>query len=404
MLDGPVSVSTKGGSMKKVGKNSRKPSININKKGNMHDRFFHNLFSHLWYVQRFMQHFLTREKLKALRLSKLKSEKNQLQTRITDYIFSLPARKDESFKTDDKRDSKSRQRTTHKALVAFSPLEVFVILEHKSGFSKKVFKQVQRYFRLLQQELDSKKTSYRIMGIVFSHGRRPWPKTMGAEAAGRLPHWLSEDFTAVLEYRQWVRAGILIEVDTHSAAIQKIIHSKKCKIGGVMLLFHHIWGLQAKGLGVRVEDIYERVARILEDKGPAVTILYVKEYLSSALWGLGEKRFNVLWKQVEQKLIKNNLLKKGGNMMTLDEELLLRGKQVGMQAGMLKKQQQVIRNMLKEHLDISVIVKVTGVSAREVKRLQNGNGRLKNGRVKNGQSRNGTGKVGDSRTKRNGRL
>ena len=364
-----------------------------------------------------MQYFLTREKRAALRLGKLKSEKNQLQTRITDYIFSLPVKTGFlKYYEDNQKTGKKEQKKLAgvKALAALFLLEVFVILEHKSGFTPKVFKQMHRYFKLLQQELESKKTPYRIMGIVFAHGRRPWPAASEKiqERAGRLPHWLSEDFPATVEYNALLRSGDLIEVDTHSPAVQRIINSKKCKIGGVMLLFHHIWGLQDKGRDVRVEDIYERVARILEDKGPAVTILYVKEYLSSALWSLGEKRFNVLWEKVEQKLIKNNLLRKGGNMMTLDEELLLRGRQAGMQAGIekgklegklegrLENQQQVIRNMLTEKVDLAFIAKVTGVSTREVKKFQNGraggkgrakaNGMAGNGRSTNGRSRNGT--------------
>ena len=84
--------------------------------------------------------------------------------------------------------------------------------------------------------------------------------------------------------------------------------------------------------------------------------------------------------------------------MDIKELFREEGRQAGMQAGIekgrvegeLKNQQQVIRNMLKEKADLSFIAKVTGLSAREIKKLQNGNGRAGNGKVKNGRLKNGT--------------
>ena len=383
------------------GKTQKAP---VPRRVNIHDRLFHNLFSHLWYCRKFMQYFLPKERLKALHLNNLKSEKNQLQTRITDCIFSLPLKKEflKYFKRKQRKQGK-----THPFLLYISLLEVFVILEHKSCFPQSIFKQMHRYFKLLQNELDRKKASYRIMGIIFSHGRMPWPSVPKQMKDGYSDNWFSPDFPARVEYQNRLRSGELIEVDTHNPAIYRIIRSKKCKIGGIMLLFHNIWGLQDNGQDVKVEDVYERMVRILEDKGPKETFMYVEEYLRSALWKLGERKFNLLWKKVKQKLIDKGLLRKGGNMMTLKEELLLQGEQKGRQAGMqagivkgrVESQQKVIRNMLKERLGIPVIAKVTGMSAREIKKFQNGNGRLKNGHFRNGEGKNS--RVRNSRT-RNG--
>ena len=54
------------------------------------------------------------------------------------------------------------------------------------------------------------------------------------------------------------------------------------------------------------------------------------------------------------------------------QEGMRKGRLEGQQEGMQKGRQQVILNMLKEKADISFISKVTGLSEKEIKKLQNG--------------------------------
>ena len=181
-------------------------------------------------------------------------------------------------------------------------------------------------------------------------------------------------------------------IDLNSPINQALIKGRQCRIGGILLLFLKGRGLQQKGRGVKVEEVLELVERILRDKGPREMFLYAEEFLRSALSGLGKSGFNVLWLKVRQELIKKKLLKEDKQMLTLREELIMKGR--------VENQQQVIQNMLKERLGISVIAKVTGVSAREIKKLQNGNGRLKNGHFRNGRVKNGRTGNGQLKTSR----
>ena len=48
------------------------------------------------------------------------------------------------------------------------------------------------------------------------------------------------------------------------------------------------------------------------------------------------------------------------------------GLKKGRQEGLKKGRQEVILNMLKKKLDISLISEVTGLSAKEIKKLKNG--------------------------------
>ena len=52
------------------------------------------------------------------------------------------------------------------------------------------------------------------------------------------------------------------------------------------------------------------------------------------------------------------------------QEGIQQGRQEGMQEGILTKAREVARNMLKEHLTIPIIQKVTGLSKEELEKLK----------------------------------
>ena len=54
------------------------------------------------------------------------------------------------------------------------------------------------------------------------------------------------------------------------------------------------------------------------------------------------------------------------------ESIREEGMQKGMQKGRQERDKEVILNMLKEKADISFISKVTGLPAKEIKKLKNG--------------------------------
>ena len=116
---------------------------------NRYDRLSHNVFSHLFAFRELMRTFLSPERFQSLNWKTLKSERNQLRTRIADGVFSLSVKKEFL-----KQDNASFLKI----------LEVFFLFEHKSFFTKKVFKQLHRYFKLLEEVLGRDGRHGRIQG------------------------------------------------------------------------------------------------------------------------------------------------------------------------------------------------------------------------------------------------
>ena len=82
-----------------------------------------------------------------------------------------------------------------------------------------------------------------------------------------------------------------------------------------------------------------------------------------------------LLKKVEEKAIKEGILKKGGYMNFTEEikkEAKQEGWQKGQKEGIQKGIQKVVLKMLQEKADISFVSKMTGLSEKEIKKLKNG--------------------------------
>ena len=74
-----------------------------------------------------------------------------------------------------------------------------------------------------------------------------------------------------------------------------------------------------------------------------------------------------LWEELERDGVKQGIFSKGDYMNT--REYI---KEEGRQEGIQTRNKEVVLNMLKKKLDTSLISEVTGVSEKEVKKLQNG--------------------------------
>ena len=78
-----------------------------------------------------------------------------------------------------------------------------------------------------------------------------------------------------------------------------------------------------------------------------------------------------VWKEAETEVIKQGLLKKGG-YMDIKEYIKEMGRQEGWQKGRLEGRQEVVLNMLKKKMDVSLIAEITNLSEKEIKKLKNG--------------------------------
>ena len=78
---------------------------------------------------------------------------------------------------------------------------------------------------------------------------------------------------------------------------------------------------------------------------------------------------------MEQELVEEGVFTKGGYMDTIQymkEQERMKGLRKGLRKGIEKGRKEVIVNMLKEKLDITLVSKVTGLPTKEIKKLQNG--------------------------------
>ena len=82
------------------------------------------------------------------------------------------------------------------------------------------------------------------------------------------------------------------------------------------------------------------------------------------------------WEKAEKLLIEAGILKQGGFMQDVREIIKEKGRWEGQREGLRKGRQeerkQVVLNMLKEKINVSVISKITGLAEKEIKKLKNG--------------------------------
>ena len=142
---------------------------------------------------------------------------------------------------------------------------------------------------------------------------------------------------------------------------------KKIKTRGALTALQKIWSLK-KG----VSEILELFAAFsgVPEKRKKDLLVGLSNYLNKAR-GISSE----LLKKVEKRAIQKRILKKGGYMNFTEEikkEAKLEGWQKGQKEGWQKRNREVILKMFQEKAEIPFISKVTGLSAREIKKLKNG--------------------------------
>ena len=96
-------------------------------------------------------------------------------------------------------------------------------------------------------------------------------------------------------------------------------------------------------------------------------ILSAMEYLVQAVPGLSRQ----VWETAERVAVQKGLLAKGG-YMNIKERFKEEGRLEGIQKGIQKGRLEVVRNMLDNKMDASLIAKVTGLPKKEIQKLKNG--------------------------------
>ena len=244
-----------------------------------------------------------------------------------------------------------------------SKIKIFILIEHKSYYSKELFKQILDYQNSIYQK-DKSGDILSVLPILFYHGEKPWQwKTSFKEGYfgkyfSDLPVSLQEN---MLNYN-------LVLFDTNNPKIQRFFKDKGIKSRGALSVLQKIWSLKKA-----VPEILELFASFsgFPERQKKDLFAGLSNYLNKAR-GIS---FELL-KKVEEKAIKEGILKKGGYMNFTEEikkeakqEGWQKGQKEGWQKGRQEERQQVVLNMLQNKMDTALICKVTGLSEKEIKKL-----------------------------------
>ncbi|MDE0119118.1 MAG: Rpn family recombination-promoting nuclease/putative transposase [Bdellovibrionales bacterium] len=309
-----------------------------------HDRFFKAFYSDPELSRELLQLIFSKKELKAYDLKKIKIEKDTFEEKRADLVFSLP------FKNYPK-----------------SRVKIFILLEHKSHYDKNAFSQLLDY-QVLGRKQSIQQVGYPqpIITVLFFHGKEPlkWKKSLQEEDFGplfsRIP---AESRKNMINYEPKI-------INTQDPKIRKAYKGRKFKGYSIINLLSEIWSLKKKPTVSKISEAYAEFEEILKDlkgKERRIVELRVLEYLKDNT-SLDAKT----WEKVEKLLVEAGVLKQGGLMQDVLEIVKEKGRWEGRQEGRQEERQQVVLNMLKKKLDISVIAEVTGLSEKEIKKLKNG--------------------------------
>ena len=330
------------------------------KKSGHHDIFFKTGYSDPRFAKDLFQLAFSKEEMAAFDWDGLRAEKDTFEGLRADLVFSVPLKSEPNCRA-----------------------RIFLLLEHKSRWSRWIYYQVLKYKTLIiGKNLKEAEDDCLVIAVVFYHGEEPWKwaKSLKQGLWGRvlpkIPPSLAKD---VLDY------GIRL-IDAHDPKVEQAIRDKNFNSRGFLGFLKRIWFLKAEEKDLKERDLKERDLKetlSLFDNWPGDKedlALSVGDYLWSAVPGMTKE----LWEELEREAVSKGIFSKGGYMNIREhikeegrQEGIQKGRQEGRQEGIQKgrqeEKQQVILNMLAQKADIAFICKVTGLSEEEIKKLQNGN-------------------------------
>ena len=313
-----------------------------------HDRFFKDSFSNPKRAKKLLEFILTKKELQVYDINKLKIEKDSFKEgRQADLILSIPF----------KKNPKQRAR-------------VFILLEHKSHYDKGLFEQVLDYLILLRRWIINQTGRPElIIPVLFYHGQgvMKWKNSLQEEDFktffNKIPVETREN---MLNFKMKI-------INTKEPTVRQFFKSKASECWGFIRLLDEIWEIKnpdKEKVRKIIKDYFGKELKGATKEEEKELVLSLIRYLQSA----GGLRKSV-WKEAEKQLQKDKILKGGtymGVVESIKEEGRWEGLQKGRKEGRKEERQQVITNMLKEKVNISVISKVTGLPTKEIKKLKNG--------------------------------
>ena len=330
---------------------------------NHHDLFFKSFYSKPLFARELFKLIFDKEELSAYDWKNLKPEKDSLKEKRADLIFSVPL----------------KLKPKHQ-------VKIFILLEHKSHYTSQIYSQLLYYQTFLFESLSTKEKASPIIPVVFYHGKSSW-RWVKTFQEGVYKGFLEK--LPIQSRRNMIDYEIKL-LDIHDRSLEEVFKDTSFKSRGSLNLLKEIWGLKLNRFQLR--EILALFADFSLGQN-RVLIASVYRYLQAVL--REGKKLKRLWESVEKELIEEGIFKKGGYMNILDhfkEEEHNKGLRIGLHKGLLKGRKEglekglhkglekgrkeglkeVALNMLNQKLDIALISKATGFSAKKLKKLKNG--------------------------------
>ena len=313
-----------------------------------HDNFFKLIFSDPKLVKELLELLFIKEEREAFNLDDIRFEKDTHKKQLADIVLSF------SLKNYPKK-----------------RIEFFMILEHKSYNDKNSHEQMLKYLYLIRELILNLTGRVKpIIPAMFYHGKQPL----------KLKNSLQEEnfkdfFNKIpVKTRKSMLNYELRIINTKDPKIREIVKNKGSKIWGVIKLFDEIWSIKepsAEKIKIIVKEYFGDILKGKSKREQEEIVVGLLEYLRDTT-GLKLEE----WDKAERELKKEGILKIGGRTMDaleiIEEKGRWKGERKGRREGRQERDKEVITNMLKKKLDISLISEVTGMPAKEIKKLKNG--------------------------------
>ena len=158
----------------------------------------------------------SKQEIEACNWKKLKTEKDALQEKRADLIFSVPLHNQPEAR-----------------------IKIFILLEHKSSYNKDLFKRLLSYQTLIYEQ-HSEQQIISVIPVLFYHGKQPWTWRRSFQEV-----FLGECFSEIpAGFRRSMLNYRLKLLDTHDPKTKRAFDDRSIKSRGALSVLARIWFLK----------------------------------------------------------------------------------------------------------------------------------------------------------------
>jgi predicted transposase/invertase (TIGR01784 family) len=243
---------------------------------------------------------------------------------------------------------------------------IYIILEHKSYTDKSIFLQILNYASTIwEKDLKNQKSLTPIIPLVFYHGNKKW----------NIPTNLKDLFPIPENIKSYILTFSYLLTDTNNIApnvLKEILINNIYLYYGISLLKSIFNEDELK------EILKEAIGRfsnnLKENKINEWDLIYLRLTIAYTSKRIDKEEIETIMKNIGgsemESLLKNPWVEEGikkGKEIGLQEGLQ-KGLQEGLEKGEFKAKIETAKKMKKEGLSLDLIIKITGLSKKDLKK------------------------------------